>query len=189
MQTFADQRVAIGTRLWICSYRARRLLSSNVIVKCDFFFYVESNSDFDFQQFAHWVQLSSFLVLGSLFHLFQVVLCCIGISHSFPALTNVLFPLIFFFCYAGFKSFDWWPIDWANLSYSLQCAFPPHSAYRMSVRVFAGCWYVIQCWHRLPWERRREETKGDLTSCWTDEQNSCRLLSRGRLPLRKAKTF
>lgn len=135
MQTFADQRVAIGTRLWICSYRARRLLSSNVIVKCDFFFYVESNSDFDFQQFAHWVQLSSFLVLGSLFHLFQVVLCCIGISHSFPALTNVLFPLIFFFCYAGFKSFDWWPIDWANLSYSLQCAFPPHSAYRMSVRV------------------------------------------------------
>lgn len=183
MQTFADQHVAIGTRLWICSYRARRLLSSNVIVKCVFFFfYVDSNSDFDFQQFAHLVQLSSVLVLGgTLLHRHFSFISC---PHKCPFSAH-----LFFSCYAGFKSFDWWPIDWANLSYSLQCAFPPHSAYRMSVRVFAGCWYVIQCWRRLPWERRREETRGDLTSCWTDEQNSCRLLSRGRLPLRKAKTF
>lgn len=64
MQTFADQRVAIGTRLWICSYRAQ-------------FFLI-------FQQFAHWVQLSSFLVLGG------------TVLHIHFSLTNVLFPLIFF---------------------------------------------------------------------------------------------
>lgn len=33
--------------------------------------------------------------------------------------------------------------------------------------VSAGCWYMIWCWHWLPWERKRDKERRSLTSYWT----------------------
>lgn len=33
--------------------------------------------------------------------------------------------------------------------------------------VSAGCWHMIWCWHRPPWERKRDKERRSLTSHWT----------------------
>lgn len=76
--------------------------------------------------------------------------------------SSLLFcPSFFFFCSAGFMSFDLCCFDWFNFSVIfLLGGFPRLSAYRMSPGVSAGCWYVIWCWHWSPWEK---EINGDET--------------------------
>lgn len=71
---------------------------------------------------------------------------------------------LFFFCTALVLWFST-QCDWMNWSFRRGHGFL--LAHRMCPCVSAGCWYMIQCWHRLPWERKRDKEMFSLTSNWT----------------------
>lgn len=94
------------------------------------------------------------------------------ISPSLPALPNHFFSAhLFISAEPALRLFliDGPLIELTSVWFSAGWFFfsPPPllSAYRMSVSVSAGCWYVIWCWRWSPWEgenERKEEMRLDI---------------------------